>query len=112
MKELKKDAIKRRADILGNILAEFEEFGVDCKYTIAEDYEIVNFRVVIGSLFFDFHINLVKDEIVLRAYTNKLLTNNSDVGRYHLTMTNIDELLMSIKSFENVYFPFLDIKMD
>lgn len=42
---------------------------------------------------------------VLNAYTNKQLTNNSGVVRYPLTMANIDELLMAMKSYENVYVP-------
>lgn len=48
---------------------------------------------------------LRQDELVLNAYTNKQLTNNGGVVRYPLTMANIDELLMAMKSYENVYVP-------
>lgn len=105
LQELQQDAINRRKNVLDDILAEFEEFGITGKTDISKDYEIVNFRVLTIPFFFDFHINLVADKLVLNAYTHKQLTNISGVGEYPLTMTNIDELLMSIQSYKNVYTP-------
>ena len=111
LQELQQDKLKRRREVLNAILSEFEEFGIDCGRTISKnnkgeyDYDTVNLRVLISPFFFDFRFDLDRDELVLNAYTNKQLTNNSGVVRYPLTMANIDELLMAIKSYENVYVP-------
>lgn len=105
LQEFQQDAIKRRKDVLDDILAEFEEFGITGKPDISKEYTLVNFRVLTTPFFFDFRINLVTDKLVLNAYTHKQLTNISGVGEYPLTMANIDELLMAIKSYENVHVP-------
>lgn len=111
LQELQQDKLKRRREVLNAILSEFEEFGIDCGHTISKndkgeyDYGTVNLRVLISPFFFDFRFDLDRDELVLNAYTNKQLTNNSGVIRYPLTMANIDELLMAMKSYENVYVP-------
>lgn len=111
LQELQQDAIKRRREVLNAILSEFEEFGIDCGRTISKnekgeyDYDTVNLRVLISPFFFDFRFDLDRNELVLNAYTNKQLTNKGGVVRYPLTMANIDELLMAIKSYENVYVP-------
>lgn len=111
LQELQQDKLKRRREVLNAILSEFEEFGIDCGRTISKnekgeyDYDTVNLRVLISPFFFDFRFDLDRDELVLNAYTNKQLTNNGGVARYPLTMANIDELLMAIKSYENVYVP-------
>lgn len=111
LQELQQDKLKRRREVLNAILSEFEEFGIDCGHTISKnekgeyDYDTVNLRVLISPFFFDFRFDLDRDELVLNAYTNKQLTNNGGVVRYPLTMANIDELLMAIKSYENVYTP-------
>lgn len=103
--QIKKD-LKERKEVLNNILAEFEEFDIkNFKYEISKDYEFVNFRVQTISFFFDFRIDLMNDKLVILAYTHKQLTNISCCGEYPLTMANIDELLMSIKSYENVRVP-------
>lgn len=105
--ELQQDAIKRRKEVLDAILAEFEEFDMNFKCEISNDYEIVNFNVSSGASCFYFRINLVKDELILNVYTNKHLTHTKEVdsNKYPLTMANIDELLMAIKSYENIYIP-------
>lgn len=105
IQELQQDAIKRRKDVLDAILAEFEEFGITGKPDVSKDSDLANFRVLISPFFFDFRIDLVKDKLVINAYTHKTLLNTSGVGEYPLTMANIDELLMAIKSYENVYVP-------
>lgn len=111
LQELQQDKLKRRREVLNAILAEFEEFGIDCSRTISKnekgeyDYDTVNLRVLISPFFFDFRFDLDRDELVLNAYTNKQLTNKGGVVRYPLAMANIDELLMAIKSYENVYVP-------
>lgn len=105
LSELQQDAIKRRKEVLDAILAEFEEFGIKINIDISKDYAFVNFRVPTGIFFFDFRIDLVTDKIVLYGYTHKQLTNLSNAGEYPLTMANIDEMLMAIKSYENVYVP-------
>ena len=111
LQELQQDAIKRRREVLNAILSEFEEFGIDCGRTISKnekgeyDYDTVNLRVLISPFFFDFRFDLDRNELVLNAYTNKQITNKGGVVRYPLTMANIDELLMAMKSYENVYVP-------
>lgn len=105
LQELQQDAIKRRKEVLDAILAEFEEFGITGKTDISKDYTLVNFRVLTTPFFFDFRIDLMKDKLVLNAYTHKQLTNISGVGEYPLTMANIDELLMAIQSYKNIYVP-------
>lgn len=105
IQELQQDAIKRRKDVLDAILAEFEEFGVTGKTDVSKDYDLVNFRVLISSFFFDFRIDFVRDKLMINAYTHKTLLNTLGIGDYPLTMGNIDELLMAIKSYENVYVP-------
>lgn len=105
LQELQQDAIKRRKEVLDAILAEFEEFGITGNPDISKDYEIINFRVRATPFFFDFRIDLMKDKLVLNAYTHKQLTNISGVGEYPLTMANIDELLMAIQSCKNIYVP-------
>jgi hypothetical protein len=102
---LQQDTIKKREKVLDDILAEFEEFEITAKIDISEDYEIVNVRVSITPFFFDFRIDLVTNKLVINAYTNKQLTNISDVRECPLTMANIDELLMSIQSYKNIYVP-------
>ena len=105
LQELQQDAIKRRKEVLNNILAEFEEFDINFKCEISKDYEFINFRVPMISFFFDFRIDLMNDKLVILAYTHKQLTNISGCGEYPLTMANIDELLTSIKSYKNVRVP-------
>lgn len=105
LQELQQDVIKRRKKLLDDILAEFEEFDINFKYEISKDYELVNFRVTTTSFFFDFRINLMNNKLVIIAYTHKQLTNISGVGEYPLTMANIDELLMAIQSYKNIYVP-------
>lgn len=111
LQELQQDKLKRRREVLNAILAEFEEFGIDCGRTISKnekgeyDYDTVNLRVLISPFFFDFRFDLDRDELVLNAYTNKQLTNKGGVVRYPLTMANIDELLMAIQSYKNIYIP-------
>lgn len=105
IEELQQDSIKRRKEVLDAITGEFEEFGITSKPDVSKNCEVLYYRVLIGPFFFDFRIDLIKDEIVLYAYTHKTLLNKSGVGIYPLTMSNIDELLMGIKSFENVYVP-------
>ena len=105
LQELQQDAIKRRKKALDDILAEFEEFDINYKCEISKDYEFVNFRVPTTSFFFDFRIDFMNDKLVILAYTHKQLTNISGCGEYPLTMANIDELLMAMKSYENVYVP-------
>ena len=111
LQELQQDKLKRRREVLNAILSEFEEFGIDCGRTISKnekgeyDYDTVTIRVLISPFFFDFRFDLDRDELVLNAYTNKQLTNNGGVARYPLTMANVDELLMAMKSYENVYVP-------
>ena len=104
---LQQDAVKRRKDVLDAILAEFDEFDMNFKCEISNDYEIVNFNVLSGASHFHFRINLVKDELILNVYTNKYLTHTKEMdnNKYPLTMANIDELLMAIKSYENIYVP-------
>lgn len=111
LQELQQDKLKRQREVLNAILAEFEEFGIDCRRTISKndkgeyDYGTVNLRVFISPFFFVFRFDLDRDELVIDAYTNKQLTNNSGVVRYPLTMANIDELLMAIQSYKNIYVP-------
>lgn len=105
LQELQQDAIKRRKEVLDAILAEFEEFGITNKPDISKDYEIINFRILTTPFFFDFRIYLVTGKLVLNAYTHKQLTNISGAGEYPLTMSNIDELLMAIQSYKNIYVP-------
>ena len=111
LQELQQDKLKRRREVLNAILAEFEEFGIDCGRTISKnekgeyDYDTVNLRVLISPFFFDFRFDLDRDELVLNAYTNKQLTNKGGVVRYPLTMAKIDELLMAIQSYKNIYIP-------
>ena len=105
LQELQQDVIKRRKKVLDDILTEFEEFDINFKYEISKDYEFVNFRVPTTSFFFDFRINLMNDKLVIIAYTHKQLTNISGFGEYPLTMANIDELLMAIQSYKNIYVP-------
>lgn len=105
LSELQQDAIKRRKEVLDTILAEFEEFGITVKTNVSKDYAFVNFRVPTGIFFFDFRIDLMEDKLVLIAYSHKQLTNISGVGEYPLTMGNIDELLMAIQSYKNIYVP-------
>lgn len=96
---------KKAKKVLDDILAEFEEFGIKGNIDISKDYTFVNFRVATSAFFFDFRIDLVTDKIVLYAYTHKQLTNLSNAGEYPLTMSNIDELLMAIQSYNNIYIP-------
>ena len=97
--------LKERKEVLDNILAEFEEFGITVQTLISKDYTIVNFRVWINSFFFDFRINLNTNRLILDAYTHKQLTSISCVRECTLSMANIDELIMAIKSYENVHVP-------
>lgn len=105
LQELQQDAIKRRKKVLDDILSEFEEFDINYKCTNAKNYEFVNFRVPTLAFFFDFRIDLMNDKLEILAYTHKQLTNISGCGEYPLTMANIDELLMAIESYKNVYIP-------
>lgn len=105
LQELQQDAIKRRKEVLEAILAEFEEFDINYKCTNAKNYEFVNIRVPTLCFFFDFRIDLMNDKLEILAYTHKQLTNLSGCGVYPLTMANIDELLMAIQSYNNVYIP-------
>lgn len=107
LQELQQDAIKRRKEVLDAILAELEEFGITFKCEISKDYEIANFNVSSGASRFHFRINLVKDELILNVFTNKHLTHTKEMdnNKFPLTMANIDELLMAIQSYKNIYVP-------
>ena len=107
LQELQQDAIKRRKEVLDAILSEFEEFDMNFKCEISNDYEIANFNVSSGASRFHFRINLVKDELILNVFTNKHLTHTKEMdnNKYPLTMANIDELLMAIESYKNTYVP-------
>jgi hypothetical protein len=107
IQELQQDAIKRRKEVLDAILAEFKHFDINFKCESSKDYEIINFNVSSGCAHFNFRINLVKDELILNVFTNKHLMHTKEFGnnRYSLSMANIDELLMAIKSHEKTYIP-------
>lgn len=99
------DDIKRRKEVLDNILAEFEEFAITAKIDVSKDFSTVNFRIHNRPFFFDFRINPAEDKLILNGYTHKQLTNISGYGEYPLTMANIDELLMAIQSYNDIYVP-------
>lgn len=109
--ELQQDALKRRKEVLESILAEIEEFGLECSCDIPKDpkksptYDFANLRIFVTPFFFDFRIDLISDKIIILAYTIKRLLNISIENDFLLTMANIDELLMAIKSYENIYIP-------
>lgn len=103
--EIQQDNIKRRKEVLDNILAEFEEFAITAKIEVSKDFSTVNFRIHNRPFFFDFRINLLEDKLILHGYTHKQLTNISGYGEYPLTMANIDELLMAIQSYNDIYVP-------
>lgn len=102
-------------DLFEDIKGEIEEFGLNYMYFIPKNissspikytYDFFSFRIVLNNkLFFDFMVQPLKNSIQIPSYTNKRLTDNSETTSYNLSMANIDEILLAIKSYENIYIP-------
>lgn len=64
-----------------------------------------HFRVVLCKFFYDFDVNFDTNIIRLRPYTSERLLNTSCSPIIPLTESNIDQLIMAIDSYNDIYIP-------
>lgn len=104
--ELIADQEKRDNKLLEDIKAEIEEFGLYYSMTSVQSARIYQFRITIEEFYFDFIVDCSKLILGIKGYTYQRLTwSGYEYHEIPLTMANLDELLMAIASYQDVYKP-------